>query len=204
MQDSQFNPMELVGFNTHVENVHLDKYLKHGTNPFCKQDGWKEATVHIRLPVERTWYANENDAPTLAIGPLFHRRLTDIIKTVCTSKLAETFNFTPYTMHWSPNTDRPEQVERIYGDTYMSDAMYVAQIKLNNLPRADGDSLERVALGLMMASDSAQLTNFGSASVWPIYMMFANQPKQQRVKPSCHAVHHLAYVPTITYSRTIL
>jgi hypothetical protein len=46
-------------------------------------------------------------------------------------------------------------------------------------------------------SDSAQLTSFGSASVWPVYLMFANQSKQERMKPSCHMVHHLAYVPSV-------
>ncbi|KAH9033089.1 hypothetical protein EDB85DRAFT_1890372 [Lactarius pseudohatsudake] len=27
--------------------------------------------------------------------------------------------------------------------------------------------------------------------------MFVNQPKQERAKPTCHAVHHLAYVPSL-------
>ena len=71
MQDSQFDPRDLVGFNAHVENVQLDKYLKHRTNPFCEQDGWKEVVVHIQLPVGL--HASEDDAPTLRIGPLFHR-----------------------------------------------------------------------------------------------------------------------------------
>jgi len=109
MQDSRFNPRDLVGFNAHVENVQLDKYLKHRTNPFCEQDGWKEAVVHIQLP--GGLHASEDDAPMLRIGPLFHRRLTDIITAVCKSKLAESFNFTPYMMHWSPNTNSPKVVE---------------------------------------------------------------------------------------------
>ncbi len=131
MQDPRFNLNNLKGFNAHLENVHLDKYLKYGTDPFHEQDGWREATVLIRLPVEGRQHETEDNAPTLPICSLFHPQLIDIITSVCASKVAESFNFMPYTMHWSPNTDNSEQVERIYGDTYMADAMVEAQTKIN-------------------------------------------------------------------------
>jgi len=76
--------------------------------------------------------------------------------------------------------------------------MMQAQREVDNISRQEGDLKEHIALGIMFASDSAQLTNFGSASVWPIYLMFANQSKQERVKPLCHVVHHLAYVPSVS------
>ena len=101
-------------------------------------------------------------------------------------------------MHWCPDPLNPEKNERIYGDTYMSEVMIKAQLEVDNLPRLEGDTMERVVLGLMLASDCAQLTNFGSASVWPIYLMFANQPKDERGRPSYHAVHHLAYAPSVS------
>ena len=100
-------------------------------------------------------------------------------------------------MHWSPDPLNPERNERIYGDMYLSDVMVKAQIEVDSLPRVEGDTKERVVLGLMLASDCAQLTSFGLASVWPIYLMFANQSKCERAKPSCHAVHHLAYTPSV-------
>ena len=100
-------------------------------------------------------------------------------------------------MHWSPDPLNPERNERIYGDTYLSDIMVKAQTKVDNLPRVESDTRERVVLRLMFASDCAQLTSFGSASVWPIYLMFVNQSKRERAKPSCHAVHHLAYAPSV-------
>jgi hypothetical protein len=76
--------------------------------------------------------------------------------------------------------------------------MIQAQTEVDNLPWVEGDTKEHIMLGLMLASDSAQLTSFRSASVWPIYMMFANQPKQERVRPLCHVVHHLAYMPSVS------
>ncbi len=47
MQDTRFDLNDLKGFNAHVENVRLDKYLKHGIDPFREQDGWKDAAVYI-------------------------------------------------------------------------------------------------------------------------------------------------------------
>ncbi|KAH9162305.1 hypothetical protein EDB89DRAFT_2079835 [Lactarius sanguifluus] len=171
------------------------RFLK--PHPFRTQDGWHEATVNIRLPVEGRRFSSEDDAPTLTIPNLFHRRITDIIRSVCASEKAQSFHFLPYTMHWAPDPNNPDKIERVYGETYSSDAMIQAQLDVDSLPRPEGDTTERVALGLMLASDSSQLTNFGSALVWPVYLMFANQSKQEQVRPSCHAVHHLAYVPSI-------
>ena len=101
-------------------------------------------------------------------------------------------------MHWTPDLYDPDKSERIYGEAYSTDAMIHAQAEVDKLPRSQGDTMERIALGLMLASDLSQLTNFGSASVWSIYLMFANQSKQERTKPLCHAVHHLAYVPSVS------
>jgi hypothetical protein len=77
--------------------------------------------------------------------------------------------------------------------------MIKAQTEVNALPQEEGDNKERMVLGLMLASDSTQLTSFRMASVWPVYLMFVNQPKQERVRPTCHVVHHLAYVPSVRF-----
>lgn len=198
MQDPRFSTEEMKDFNAHVENVRMDKYLKGDAHPFQAGNGWQESTVDIRLPVEGTSVASEVNALTLPIRGMYHRRITDIIRTVCKSKAAETFHFTPYTMHWRPDPLDPDKHERVYADTYNADVMIQTQTEIDSLPRQEGDTRERIALGIMLASDSTQLTNFGSASVWPVYLMFANQPKKDRVKPSCHAVHHLAYVPSVS------
>ena len=200
MEDSRFQLDELYGFSAQRENKRLDNYLLSGTHPFCAQDGWIDSTVDIRLPVEGVSYESEDHAHTLPIANLFHRRITYIVRSVCASEKARSFHFSPYKMYWIPDLNNPDKSERIYGETYSADAMIQAQAEVDSLPRPHGDTTERVALGLMLSSDSSQLTNFGSASVWPIYLMFANQSKQDRTKPSCHAVHHLVYIPLVSLS----
>ncbi|KAI0647705.1 hypothetical protein C8Q79DRAFT_999321 [Trametes meyenii] len=44
-------------------------------------------------------------------------------------------------------------------------------------------------------SDSTHLADFGTASLWPIYVQFGNQSKYERAKPSARACHHAAYIP---------
>jgi hypothetical protein len=198
MQHPKFQWEELENFNAHTENVRLDKYLMHGTEPFQIENSWLEATVHIRLPVEGKLYKSKDVAPMLPINGLYHHQIVDIIRSVCASTVTTSFHFTPFTMHWTPNPDKPHEHERVYADAYMSDSMIQAQTEVDDLPRVEGDTKECVVLGLMLASDLAQLTSFGSASVWPVYMMFANQPKQERVRPSCHAVHHLTHMPLVS------
>ena len=97
---------------------------------------------------------------------------------VCKSKAVETFHFTPYTMHWCPDPLDPDKHKQVYADTYNADVMIQTQTEIDNLPQQEGDTREHIALGIMLASDSTQLTIFGSASVWPVYLMFANQPKK--------------------------
>jgi hypothetical protein len=100
-------------------------------------------------------------------------------------------------MHWHSDPLDPDKHKQIYTDTYTADAMIQSQMEVDELPWQEGNSRECIVLQLMLASDSMQLTSFGSASVWPVYLMFANQSKQERMKPSCHVVHHLAYVPSV-------
>ena len=197
MQHPRFKLEELRGFNTQAETVPLNKYPLDGTHPFQIQNDWQAATIQVHLPLEGRLFESKDDTPTLPISGLYHCQITDIARLVCASKAAESFHFTPFTFHWSPNPDIPHKHEREYADRYMSDSMIQAQDKVNKLPRQEGDTKEWAVLGLMLASDSAQLMSFGSASVWPIYLMFANQPKQERVQPSWHAVHHLVYMPLV-------
>ena len=197
-QHPKFRWDDLCNFNAHTENIRLDNYLKYGSDPFQIENGWRASTVFIRLPVEGRSLKSEDEACLMPINGLRHRRIVDIVRSVVESTTTASFHFTPFTMHWCPDPDKPHEHQRVYADAYMSDSMIQAQTAVDALPRAEGDTREHVVLGLMLASDSAQLTSFGSASVWPVYLMFANQPKQERVRPTCHAVHHLAYVPSVS------
>ena len=49
----------------------------------------------------------------------------------------------------------------------------------------------------MIWSDSTALAQFGTASLWPIYLYIGNQSKYTRAKPTSMSAHHLAYLPKV-------
>ena len=104
-----------------------------------------------------------------------------------------------------PRTDRPSVLpppERLYGDAYTADALLEENEKIQMKAREDrepGDDpeTEYAPVPLMFASDSTHLTNFGSASLWPIYLWFLSLSKYVRVCPTSFSAHHLAYIPSV-------
>jgi len=100
----------------------------------------------------------------------------------------------PYESLW-----RPDLVERLHGEIYQSDVMLEAHEEISKLPHLMDDTLERVVAPLMVWSDSTQLANFGTASLWPFYLYFGNQSKYTHGKPTANACHHLVYLPTVSF-----
>ena len=123
MEDKSFRITELKNFSAQRENARLDMYIRKGGHPFKTQDGWHKATLEIPLPVEGQQIGSEDQAPRISIPGLYHRRITDIIRSVCASDVAQTLHFTPYMMHWCPDPLNPERNKWIYSDTYMSEVM---------------------------------------------------------------------------------
>jgi hypothetical protein len=97
-------------------------------------------------------------------------------------------------MHVNPDTG---EETRIFDEVYTSEAFELAHDQLQKQQPEAGCKLERVIAGLMFWSDSTHLTNFGTASVWPVYMYFANLSKYVWVKPTSGACHHIAYIPSV-------
>ena len=126
---------------------------------------------------------------------VFHRSLLDIIKSVFTDNVSSSFHFTPFSQYWTTVDGRRVQV---YSEAYTSPWMVEAYKKVNRLPREADDHYERVIIPLMLWSDTTHLTNFGDASLWPVYVYFGNQSKYIRGKPTSGACHHVAYIPSVS------
>ncbi len=109
---------------------------------------------------------------------------------------AAKYHFTPYREFYQPSPDVPPQ--RVFGEAYTTDEWIKAHEEINTLPREQDDNYECVVVGLMLWSDSTRLAQFGSASLWPLYLYFGNQSKYARACPTAHACHHVAYLPKVS------
>jgi hypothetical protein len=189
LKSDDFKKEDLATFNIHSETAKFDNYMEQpvGDNP---QDGWRESEVIIQVPDGETH--SKDSIPTYKVPGLHHRSIIDVIKTAYSDPASTSFHYTPFKSFWKdPST--PESVpQRVYDELYSSDAMIEAHTKLQQ------QHLERVVASMMLWSDSTHLANFGTASLWPLYLFFGNQSKWVRVKPKTGSFHHVAYIPKVS------
>ena len=109
------------------------------------------------------------------------------------------YHFSPFKLFQkSPVTQKEEC---IYGELYNSDSFLAEHEEIQRrgaLPPDEKDcKWEKVVAALMFSSDATHLTQFGVAKGWPIYFMIGNLSKYMCAQPSCGALHHLAYIPSV-------
>ena len=187
-----FQQEHLTGFDAHCENLRLDDALSQSS--FYAQ--FKESTVDILVPSGAIGVPSK----TFTVPGLLHRNLTTVISDMFNSSHSHLYHFSPFRLyHTSPFT---KQKERIFGELYTSDAFLEEHEKVQRHSSLPPDDLkcerEKVIAALMFSSDSTHLTNFGSAKAWPIYLMLGNLSKYIRAQPKSGAMHHLAYIPSVS------
>ncbi|KAJ3981308.1 hypothetical protein F5890DRAFT_1417947 [Lentinula detonsa] len=164
--------------------------------PFAASDNWVTSNIQIPMPCPNKKSASEELTPTLEVKGVHHRRLTEVIKTAFEDDTFLDFNIKPYKQFWKPSDDEP--VQRVISECYSSNrALELEREVYETLPKPADPNVDTVIAWLMLWSDSTHLANFGTASLWPIYMYFGNLSKYTRCKPSSYAAHHIAYIPKI-------
>lgn len=202
LQSDAFQKEDIIGVDFVKETAKLDEYMgfqSKGSNeaPLTSlKDGWQESDITIQVP-DGSEHINESDIPTFVIPGLHHRSLTAVIRSVFEDPTSRRFHYTPFKSFWKNSKDSDSPARRIHDELYSSDAMIEAHTKLQQSPPEPGCGLERVVASLMFWSDSTHLANFGTASLWPLYLFFGNQSKTLRCKPRTASCHHIAYIPKV-------
>jgi len=186
-----FPDSDLEGFDVRRETKRLD--VAQMLRPFA--DGFQETNLKISVPS-----GDPDVSPQeFTVPGLQFRSITSVIKAAFESPLADHFHLSPYRLFRKSPTTNEEQ--RIYSELYDSDAFIEVHDDVQRhglLPPDDlGCALEKVVAALMFWSDSTHLTDFGTAKIWPIYLLFGNLSKYIRMRPTSGACHHLAYIPTV-------
>ena len=164
--------------------------------PFIPEDGWVKASVSICVPCDGVVFKSEGDAPQFVVDGIWYRRPLEVIKLAFSEPAAEKFHITPFKEYWKPSNDEPE--EQIYSESFTSDIFNSEYESLRRTHRAGpGAELEPFVAGIHFYSDATHLANFGTASLYPIYMYIGNQSQYIRAKPSEFTAHHIAYIPKV-------
>jgi hypothetical protein len=188
----EFRLEDIANFSARNENKRFDSAEQHDSGSPFLEDGWVERSVCIRIPT------GQKDSQGLGLPftvPGLHlRSLCNVMKSALADITSKRFHFSPFKRLW---TSLSGTTVRCYDEVYTSDEWIEAHDNLQKQKNEPGCKLEKVILGLMFWSDSTHLASFGTASVWPLYMYFANLSKYVRCKPSSGASHHVAYIPSV-------
>jgi hypothetical protein len=172
---------------------HVNQILADDEGWFEDDAGWEKTPVSISVPFQARRNASSDGSPQeYVIGDFYHRNIVSIVRERLSSPAHDDlFHYEPYKLQWQPaTTSTPIGV---YGELYTSPAFIEAYEELQNSPAEPNCNLPRHIIGLMFASDATQLTSFGDATLWPLYLFFGNESKYRRCKPSCRLVNHVAY-----------
>jgi Plavaka transposase len=197
--DPQFRPADVQNVNW----VQINKEL--GTDDdkeWLDEDaGWTRTPITISVPYQshRGIHPDHDAGPrNYTVNDFYHRSLVSIIQEKISGLTdGHRFHFEPYKLIWQCN--RAADPVQVQGELYTSPAFISAHQELQNLPGEPGCDLPRVVAALMFWSDSTQLTSFGNAKLWPLYLFFGNDSKYRRCKPSYHLCEHVAYFKTVSW-----
>jgi hypothetical protein len=190
-------PEELSGFKAATELRRLDELA--AKSPIAGGP-WQTGSVRIKMPCMRTHgptFSAEADAPDFEVPGIRYRSLVDlIVSKVEDPSTSGSFVHTPFTEWWCPPGSTTPI--RIYGEAYSSDVAVQLFEEIKGIPPpADHPQIESVVILLMLGSDATHLAQFGTASLWPVYVFFGNASKYDSSRPSESAACHLAYLPKV-------
>ena len=197
IKDPTFNPQEQLDFSHDRKWKWVGKYLEDDMNPFHAQHGWFCSSFNLLLIKENIWYTSEDDPsiPIITIKNLYHRSIVDIMKSVFSEKVSLTFHMLPFEEFWTTTNGHNIWV---YSETYMFSHILDTYREINSNLWEDGNNYKQIIAPLMLWSDATQLSHFGDASLWPVYLYFGNQSKYTWGKPTSGTYHHIAYIPSVS------
>ena len=156
--------------------------------------GWKNTSVMISVPFPRC--SAQPGPVAYSVDNFYHRSLISVIREkVVDSRNRHAFHYEPYALRWHPPHKTCEIGVR--GELFTSNFFLDAHKNLQSSPHEPGCELPRRIVALMFWSDATQLTAFGDAKLWPLYMYFGNESKYSRCQPSAHLCNHVAYFQTV-------
>lgn len=176
----------------------------HGSNSqdwLPEGDGWMRRSITISVPFSR--HSVHPGPRDYTISNFYRRSLLSIIRDKLSDPLrCRAFRFEPYLLRWKPSPVCGGDGVGVYGELFYSEAFLAAHRQLQDLPLDSSScALPRRIVALMFWSDATQLTSFGNAKLWPLYLYFGNESKYQRGTPTANVCSHVAYFQTVCVHR---
>ena len=163
--------------------------------------GWVQEPITLQVPFKKT-KGSVNAVQEFQAGNFYRHSIANVLRERLASTDAQHFHYEPYEMHWQP--DPKDDPVRIYGELYTSPEFLRVHEELQNSPPEPGCTLPRIVVGLIFSSDVTQLTQFGDANLWPVYMFLGNNSKYRRSQPGSFLCNYIAYLQNMGQNLTWL
>jgi hypothetical protein len=128
--------------------------------------GWfkSDATIDVPATGQHPW-------TTWSVPGTYCRNVTQVIRGVLESPTSSNFNYDGFEEWWQPPlATTPTSKQSAYYNDYTAGAFLQAEAALRASGPRNYTGPPRRIIGLMFWSDSTHLTDFGQASLHPIYM----------------------------------
>ncbi|KAJ3518649.1 hypothetical protein NMY22_g13571 [Coprinellus aureogranulatus] len=174
----------------------LDEYVEQRSNQLTFGDEWSKHSVEISAPCDGVPQKSEGEAHKFKVENIHIRNIMDVIRSAVEDPMAEYYHLRGYKSYQLPDDPNLAPI-RQYDEVYTSNKFLQEEKKVLELAKQQGCEHEAVMIAIMFGSDSTRLAQFGSQTIWPMYMWFGNLSKYVRTKPSTHTTHHIAYIPKL-------
>ena len=185
-----FSVDDLLNFNATCKNRIADE-AEQSTFP---QD-FQQISMNIEVPS-----GTKDILPKMLSIPGFtFRKLTSLIREEFEGPMFLKFHLSPFKLFRKLSGGNEDK--RVYSDISDSDVFIDEHDKVQRAPTGDRTcKRKKVVAALMFWSDATHLATFGTAKMWPIYMLFSNISKYECCKPNSGATKHVAYIPEFSDS----
>jgi hypothetical protein len=181
--DKYMNLANLAKFNADTEIQQLD-----GAKVFFSNNSWKSSSVCIPVPTQ-VHCISKKEVEVFKVPGIWHCHIVNVIIIFFTTAAIHSYHLTLFKEFFQL---LHHMAECVWSELYNSNTFYNKHIKLC---RAATDTYKTVIAAIMLWSDLTHLANFGTASLWLIYLFLGKISKYVRGRPTSHLLHHLAYLP---------
>ncbi|EUC58746.1 hypothetical protein RSOL_274000 [Rhizoctonia solani AG-3 Rhs1AP] len=156
--------------------------------------GWNTTMLHLKVPSYQS--STSSSVEEFPIPNFQYRTLVDVMIEAFSHNDSKSFHYEPFELRCfnSPSTNKSQQ---LHGEIYHSKTMLELHDEIQRLPAEPGCDLPRVVAAYMFSSDGAQVAQFSTKNIHPIYCYFGNQSKYERCKPSSNTCFDLAHIPPL-------
>lgn len=187
------------GFNiSDLHNFNMRRALKDLDDDM---NGFKKESINLRLPFPGHCFASEQHAPTYTVEGIPMRCLIDVITGMCEDRSGPEIEWQPFEQFYQ-DPAQPTPI-RVFSEVFDLPAMVEMAQSIQRRERnpADPKDMPYVPLGIMLYSDSTQLSSSGNNTLWPVYVSLANHSRADHARLGRQCQQELMMLPKVSIFR---